>query len=317
MPRRRVGRTDIEVGVLGLGTMNFGSDWHGSGLVDEAGARALLDAAEAAGANLIDTADVYGYGAAESLLGRLLEGRRDRWVLATKVRAHMTPGDPASGGLGARHIAEGLDASLRRLRTDRVDLFMPHYGDPDVPLEESLEAFARAHRQGKARALGCSNFDPALYRRCLAWAGGGRPRFEFDQVQFSLAAPRAERDLAPLCREEDVSVLAWSPLGGGFLTGKYSGPARPAGRRKDPEKAYPPLAEGGLAPVVELLGKVAALEGVSTAQAALGWVIGKPWVASAVVGARGPEQLRETLAARPLTARSQALLDRAAAVLAS
>ena len=315
LARRLIGRSGIEVSVLGLGTMNFGSDWHGSGLVDEEGARALLDVAAAAGVNLIDTADIYGYGAAETLLGRLLKGRRADWVLATKVRAHMTPGDPASGGLSARHIAEGLDASLKRLRTDHVDLFMPHYPDPDVPLEESLEAFAKANRQGKARALGCSNFPPVDLARSLAWAAGKRPRFEFDQVQFSLAAPWAERELAPLCAEEGVSVLAWSPLGGGLLSGKYMGPSRPSGRRQDPGKAYPPLPEAGLGPVLELLKRVAVLEGVSMAQAALGWVLGKPWVASAVVGARTPEQLREILAARPLSTKAQTLLDRAAAVL--
>ena len=295
--------------------MNFGSDWHGSGLVDEEGARGLLDVAAAAGVNLIDTADIYGYGAAETLLGKLLKGRRSDWVLATKVRAHMVEGDPASGGLSARHIAAGLDASLKRLKTDYVDLFMPHYPDPGVPLAESLEAFAKALRQGKVRALGCSNFPPGELASSLAWAGRKRPRFEFDQVQFSLAAPWAERELAPLCAGEAVSVLAWSPPGGGLLSGKYLGPVRAPGRRQDSEKAYPPLPETGLRPVLELLKRVAALEGVSMAQAALGWVLGKPWVASAVVGARTPAQLRETLAARPLSAKSQTRLDRAAAVL--
>ena len=300
---------------MALGTMNFGSDWHGTGLLDEKGARALLDVAEENGVDHVDTADIYGYGAAETLLGKLLKGRRDKWVIATKVRAHMKEGDPASGGLSAKHIAEGLDASLKRLKTDYLDLYMPHYPDESVPLEESLAAFDKAVRQGKARALGCSNFPPVDLARSLAWAAGKRPRFEFDQVQFSLAAPWAERELAPLCAEEGVSVLAWSPLGGGLLSGKYMGPSRLPGRRQDPGKAYPPLPETGLGPVLELLKRVAALEGLSMSQAALGWVLGKPWVASAVVGARTPAQLRETLAARPLSAKAQTLLDRAAAVL--
>lgn len=301
---------------MALGTMNFGSDWHGTGLVDEAGARALLDVAEEAGVDHLDTADIYGYGASEALLGKLLEGRRGRWVLATKVRAHMTPGDPASGGLSARHITEGLDASLRRLKTDYVDLYMPHYPDEQVPLAETLEAFEKALRQGKVRALGCSNFPPAALESALAWSSGGRPRFEFNQVQLSLAAPFALADFARLCQTEGVSLTAWSPLGGGLLTGKYRGAARPSGRRKDPEKAFPSLSEARLAPLLTLLEKVAVLEGVTMTQAALGWLLGKPAVASVIVGSRRPDQLREALASRPLGLKSQDLLDRAATVVA-
>ncbi|MBI3297894.1 MAG: aldo/keto reductase [Elusimicrobia bacterium] len=316
MLKRALGKSGLEVGVLALGTMNFGSDWHGSGLVDEAGARVLVDVAAEAGVNLIDTADIYGYGAAESLLGKILKGRRGKFLIATKVRAHMLPGDPASGGLSAKHIGTGLDASLKRLKTDHVDLFMPHYADPDVPIEESLEAFAHAQRQGKARVLGCSNFPPDLVRTCLAWAGKKRPRFEFNEVQLSLAAPGGAADLAKLHAEAGVSALAWSPLGGGFLSGKYRGAARAEGRRKDPEKAYPPLPEARLSGLVELLEKAAALEGLTPAQTALGWVIGKPFMAAAVVGARTPAQLRECLAARPLSPAVQSLLDRGAAVVA-
>ena len=314
MERRRLGRSKVEASAFALGTMNFGSDWHGSGLVDEKGARALLDVAEEMGVDHIDTADIYGYGAAETLLGKLLKGRRDKWVLATKVRAHMTPGDPASGGLGAKHVAEGLDASLKRLKTDYVDLFMPHYPDPGVPLEESLAAFEKAVRQGKVRALGCSNFAPSAWEAALAWPGPKRPRFEFNQVQLSLAAPAALAEFASLCERENVSLTAWSPLGGGLLTGKYRGAARPDGRRKDPEKAFPPLGEARLAPMLTLLEKVAELEGVTMTQAALGWLLGKTAVAGVVVGSRRPEQLREALASRRLSPRSQALLDRASSV---
>lgn len=315
MERRRIGRSRVEASALALGTMNFGSDWHGTGLVDEKGARALLDAAEECGVDHIDTADIYGYGAAETLLGKLLKGRRARWVIASKVRAHMRPGDPASGGLSARHIAEGLDASLKRLKTDYLDLYMPHYGDAEGPLEESLAAFEKAARQGKVRALGCSNFAPAEWDAALSWAGAKRPRFEFNQVQLSLAAPYALADFAALCSREGVSLTAWSPLAGGFLSGKYRAPSRPEGRRKDPAKAYPPLPEARLEPVLALLEKVAELEGLSMAQAALGWLLGKSCVAAVVVGARRPEQLRDSLAARRLSAKSQSLLDRASALV--
>ena len=315
MEMKPLGRSGLSVSALALGTMNWGSDWHGTGLVDEATARNILAEARDAGVNLIDTADIYGYGAAESMLGRLLKKGRGDWLIATKVRAHMRPGDPASGGLSARHIAEGLDASLARLGTDHVDLYMPHYADPEVPLEESLEAFAKAHKQGKVRVLGCSNFDPSQWGAALSWAGRRRPRFEFNQVQLSLAFPYPEADHAGLCAGSGASLLAWSPLGGGFLSGKYRGAPPPEGRRKDPEKAFPVLPEARLAGLLELLEKVAALEGLTMAQAALGWVIGKACVASAVVGARRPEQVREAFGARPLSPRSRALLDRASAVL--
>ncbi|MBI5208721.1 MAG: aldo/keto reductase [Elusimicrobia bacterium] len=314
MERRRLGRTGIEVSALSLGTMNFGSAWHGARPVGERAASSMLDAAIDAGVNLVDTADVYGLGASEEMLGRLLRRRRAKVLLATKVCGAMRPGDPSSGGLSARRIAEALDASLRRLKTDHVDLYMAHAPDPAVPIDETLEAFGRAVAAGKARVIGCSNFSPEQLKKALTSAGGSRPRLEFNQVQFSLAARFIEADLAPVCRREGVSVLAWSPLGGGFLTGKYAGPRRPAGRRRDPRGAFPELPEARLAGLVEVLGKVARAEGVSSAQAALGWVVAQPWVASAVVGASGPAQLAEDLAARPPEPARVSILSRASAL---
>ncbi|MFH1723450.1 MAG: aldo/keto reductase [Elusimicrobiota bacterium] len=317
MEYREIGRSGLKVSALGLGTMNFGSDWHGIGEVGEKTARRLVDMAAEAGVNLIDTADVYGYGAAEKLLGKILKGRRDKFVIATKVLGHMRPGDPSSGGLSRKHIQKGLDESLARLGTDYVDLYMPHGPDPKVPLEESLEAFDRAVRAGKARVLGCSNFDAGAWRCSLSWAREHEaPRFEFDQVQFSLAAPCAGVDLAPVCRKEGTSLLAWSPLGGGLLSGKYmGGRRRPAGRRKEPRDAFPYFPEKRLAGMLRLLEKVARLEGVSMARAALGWVLAKSWVCGVIVGARTPRQLAESIKAGPVSGRSLDLLDRGAAVL--
>ncbi len=315
MEKRRIGGSDIEVGVIGLGTMNFGSDWHGIGRVSDQTARRLVDMALAAGVNFIDCADIYGRGAAEKVLGKILKGRRSKFVVSTKVLGRMREDDPASGGLSARHITEGLDASLKRLRTDYVDLYMPHAPDPEVPIEESLEAFAGALKAGKVRVLGCSNFQRSDWRRCLDWAkAAGAPRFEFNQIQYSLAAPYAKKELEALCRRDGVGVLSWSPLGGGFLSGKYSKNKGKSGngRRKDSIKAFPALPERRLSPVLKLLQKVSNLEGVSMTQAALGWVISKPWISSAIVGARTPAQLEETLAARPLSTKAESLLDRAA-----
>lgn len=313
---RPLGRSGLRVSALGLGTMNFGSDWHGIGAVDEKTARELLAVALDHGVNLIDTADIYGRGASESMLGRLLGKRRSKVLLATKVLGQMRPGDPSSGGLSRRHITEGLDESLRRLKTDFVDLYMCHDSDPRVPVSESLEAFDRAVRAGKVRVLGCSNLPGAEVQEWLSLcATRGWARLEFDQAQYSLASRFIEADLVPVCLSSELGILAWSPLGGGFLTGKYSrGGPRPPGRRQDPGRAFPPLPEKRLEGLARVLDQVARLEGLTPAQAALGWVLAKPGVSSAIVGARAPRQLEETLASRPLCARSLAFLDKASSV---
>lgn len=312
MERRPLGRSGLKVGALALGTMNFGWDWHGVGAIDEKAARGLVDLALERGVDLFDTADIYGYGVSERMLGKILKKRRSKVLIATKVLGQMRRGDPSSGGLSRRHVAEGLDDSLRRLGTDYVDLYMPHGWDPAVPLEETLEALDRAVRAGKVRALGCSNFSGDRLQAALALsASRGWARFEFDQVQYSLAAPGAAADLAGVCAAGGVGLLAWSPLGGGFLTGKYAAGRRPAGRRREPANAFPPLPEERLGGLLEVLRGVARLEGLTPAQTALGWILSKPSVASVVVGARDAVQLKENLSARPLGAKAVAFLDRA------
>lgn len=298
--------------------MNFGWDWHGIGAIEEKAARDLVDLAFERGVRFIDTADVYGYGAAETMLGKILKGRRDRFLISSKVCGRMDPADPASGGLSREHIIEGIDASLARLQTDYLDLYMPHAPDSAVPLEESLEAFDRVAAAGKVRVLGCSNFDPTYWRRSLGWAEeNGRPRFEFNQVQISLAAPWALSDHGPVCAERGTSLLAWSPLGGGVLSGKYADPKkpRPEGRRRDPKKAFPPVSEARLGGLISLLGKAAVLEGKTTVQAAIGWLLGKPEIASIILGARTRAQLEESLGSSPLGERTQSFLDKAVKVL--
>lgn len=319
MERRPLGRSGLEVPVLSLGTMNFGSDWHGVGAVGEAEARSLVDLALDGGVDLFDTADIYGYGASETMLGKVLGARRPKVLIASKVLGRMVPGDPSSGGLSRRHIVEAAEASLRRLGTDYLDLYMPHGVDASVPLEESLRAFDDLVRGGKVRALGCSNFPPEALRDAVGiQARAGLARFEFDQVQFSLAWPRAEEELAPVCAAQGVSLLAWSPLGGGFLSGKYRrGRPRPAGRRQDPARAFPEVPEERLDRFMDLLGKVAEAQGLTPAQAALGWVLGRPGLAGAVLGCRTLEQLREDLGAKPLPEKAASLLARGAALAAA
>jgi aryl-alcohol dehydrogenase-like predicted oxidoreductase len=275
--------------------MNFGFDWHGIGAIDEKAARSLVDLALERGVTLFDTADIYGYGAAETMLGKILGKRRSKVLIATKLLGRMRPEDPASGGLSARRVAQALDESLKRLRTDYVDLYMPHGWDFEVPIEETMTALEKARAAGKVRVLGCSNFSGEQLESALALG-----RLEFDQVQYSLASRFIEGDLAPVCAREGVSLLAWSPLGGGLLAARAGRPPR-----------FPHLPEARLSGLVDVLKKSAALDGVLPVQAALAWTAGRPGVASAVVGARTREQLEQTLSFSHLSAKARAFLDRA------
>ncbi|MCX5795754.1 MAG: aldo/keto reductase [Elusimicrobia bacterium] len=313
MEKRALGSSGLEIGVLALGTMGWGSDWMGSTPVDEKTARSLLDFALDSGVNLIDTADIYGYGAAETMLGRILGKRRQRVLLATKVRWQMDPDNPASGGLSKRRIRAALDASLKRLKTDYLDIYMPHAPDNRVPLEETLGALAAAVKAGKVKVLGCSNFPGAQWRQALAAsAAKAWPRCECDQVEYSLVARSADGDVLPVAGAEKVSVIAWSPLAGGYLTGKYLEPGqRPKGRRQDPSKAFPPLDEKRYGGVVRVLITVAKQEATTPSAAALSWVLSRPGIAAAVVGASSLMQLREDLALKTLSPKSLGFIDQA------
>jgi len=308
-----LGRSGLQVSALSLGTMNFGADWHGIGAIDDKVASSLIDVALERGVTLIDTADIYGRGAAEEMLGRLLKGRRKKVALATKLLGRMKPDDPSTGGLSARWITRALDDSLRRLKTDYLDLYMPHGWDHETPLDESLEALDLAVKAGKVRVLGCSNFNGEQLTQALGTAiASNAARFEFDQVQYSLVSRFPESDLLPVARREGVGLLAWSPLAGGLLSGKYA-VAGASGRRAAAD-AFPYVAPERGAAVVAVLRGVAALVGSTCAQAAIGWLLGKPYVASVVLGARTPDQLAELLASKPLSARAEALLDRASEI---
>jgi aryl-alcohol dehydrogenase-like predicted oxidoreductase len=313
MEKRVLGRSGLEVGVLALGTMNWGSDWMGATAVDEKTARSMLDFALDSGVNLIDTADIYGNGAAETMIGRILGKRRQRLLLATKVRWEMVKGDPTSGGLSRKHIKQALDASLKRLKTDYIDIYMPHAWDPKVPLGETLAALESAVKAGKVRVLGCSNFSGDQWRQALSLAKAKAwSRFEFDQIEYSLVARAADGDVLPVAVAESAAVLAWSPLAGGFLTGKYheSG-ARPKGRRLDPSRAFPPVDEVRYGGMVRVLTGVARQEGATASAVALMWVLSRPGVAVAVVGASNLEQLRGNLALKTLSPKSLGFLDQA------
>ena len=287
MEYRKLGRSDLVVSEIALGSwLTYG------GGVPRAQAEACVARAFDAGINFIDTANVYAGGAAEELLGEVLSGRRrDGYVLATKVFFPMPSGDR---GLSAAQIRKQLDASLRRLRVDHVDLYQCHRYDPDTPLEETMAALSEAVRQGKTRYLGFSEWSPAQIRAALGLPG---ERFVSSQPQYSLLERAPEAEVFPLCAAAGIGQIVWSPLKQGILTGKYT-PGRPPPPDSRAASAsmgafiQRRLDDASLAKV-QRLGPIAQELGLTLAQLALAWVLRRPEVSSAIIGATRPEQVEE------------------------
>lgn len=287
-----------------MGTMSFGGKGVfanvGTTGVDEA--RRQVDRCVEAGINLIDTADVYSDGASEEIVGEVLRGRRDDLLLATKVRFPMGPG-PNDAGLSRHHIVAGCEASLRRLQTDHIDLYQLHEWDGLTPLEETFEALDLLVRAGKVRYVGLSNFAGWQLMKAIGTAQlGGLPRPVSQQIYYSLQARDAEYELIPAAVDQGLGVLVWSPLAGGLLSGKYRRDQEaPAGSRQLTDWDEPPVYDQEkLYDTVEVLGQVGEAHGVSAAQVALAWLLGRPAVSTVVVGARTSEQLTDNLAAADL-----------------
>jgi aryl-alcohol dehydrogenase-like predicted oxidoreductase len=306
MKIRRMGQTGLKVSEICLGTMTFANQ------ADEPTSFAILDRAAQAGVNFIDTADCYPVpptpetaGRTEEILGRWLRGKRDAFVLATKCRIRVGVG-PNDEGLSRRHVLRAVEDSLRRLGTDYIDLYQAHLPDPQTPLQESLRAFDDLVRQGKVRYVGCSNY-PAwqvalglgISSRC------GLARFDCVQPRYNLLYREIEAELLPLCRDQGIGVIAYNPLAGGFLSGKYAAlDELPAGTRFTLGKTGELYRErywqkAQLEAVRQLKGRFDA-KGKSLVSVAVAWVLAQPGVTSAIVGASKPEQLGESLAATSL-----------------
>lgn len=292
MEYRQLGRTGTRVSELCLGAMTFGRE------ADEDASRAIIDRFIDAGGNFIDTADMYSRGGSEEVVGRALTGRRDDIVLATKVRFPMGEG-PNDHGASRRHIREGIEASLRRLQTDHVDLYQIHCWDPATPLEETLSTLDDLVREGKVRYIGASNYTGWQLAKALGISAlrGWEPFISL-QPQYSLVVRDIERELLPLCRAEGLAVLPWSPLGRGVLTGKYRrGEAPPENTRGESDPLTQNLLDDRTFAVAEAVGKVAADLGRTPAQVALNWVMTRDGVTAPIVGARTVEQLDDNLGA--------------------
>ncbi|GAA4005298.1 aldo/keto reductase family protein [Sphingomonas humi] len=292
MQTRRLGDSDLHVSEISLGS------WLTYGVGVEADkARRCLDAAFDAGINFIDTANVYGRGAAESFLGEALADRpRDSYVLATKLFFPMSDHDR---GLSRAQVEKQLDASLKRLRTDVIDLYQCHRYDDSTPLEETMEALSDAVRSGKVRYLGFSEWPVDRIRAAIDMAGV--EKFVSSQPQYSLLHRDPEEDVIPLCAANGISQIVWSPLGQGVLTGKYKPGEAPATGTRATSDEMGGFIKGLMTPAildaVQQLRPLADEAGLSLSQFALAWVLREPNVASAIIGASRPEQVHENAVA--------------------
>ena len=297
MELRQLGHTGVRVTELCMGCMTFGRE------APEHDSREMLDRYLDAGGNFVDTADVYGGGASEEILGRVFaerSGLRERLVLATKFR--MPAGDdPNDGGGSRRHVRESIERSLRRLQTDWVDLYQMHAWDPRTPLEETLSTLDDLVREGKVRYVGASNYTGWQVATALGVAAlhDWEP-FVSLQPQYSLVSRDIERELLPLCRYAGLAVLPWSPLGGGLLTGKYRKGAEPpsdsrAGDSTPSSFLMRQRLQDHLLDIADVVEKVAAELGKSPAQVALKWVTTRRGITSTILGARTLAQLDDNL----------------------
>ena len=299
MEYRRLGRTGLKVSTICLGTMQFG--WSS----DEQTAHAIMNEAVDLGCNFFDTADVYSRwvegnpgGVSEQIIGSWLTTgyvSREKLIIATKVRGAMGEG-PNDQGLSRYHIMNGVEASLRRLQTDYIDLYQVHWPDEETPLEETMEALSDLVRSGKVRYIGCSNYPAWLLAKSL-WVSDVRGLARFDSLQphYSLVhRAEFERELQPLCLDQGIGVIPYSPLAGGFLTGKYRRDTDlPDSTRADGvRKRY--MNEQGFA-AVDKLEEIGRQQDATIAQTAIAWILANPAVSSAIIGANSLAQLRDTV----------------------
>lgn len=311
MEYRRLGQAGLKVSELCLGTMTFGKG------TDQGEADRIVSAALDAGINFIDTANSYNGGVSETMLGEILQGRRDRVVLASKVFNPMGPG-PNDSGMSRTHIMRAVEDSLRRLRTDYLDIYYVHHVDVQTPLEEMLRAFDDLITTGKVSYVACSNYEAWRLMEALWLADThGWSRFSCYQPQYSLVVRDIEEEIVPVCELKGLGIVVWSPLGGGFLSGKYQpGETSRAGARSAEGWGFPlRYFAANRDEILASLLETAAGLGRSPAQVALRWVLDQRFITSAIVGARTLQQLQDNLKAAGwrLPDEARATLDRVSA----
>ena len=297
MEYRSLGDTGLMVSELCLGCMTFGRE------ADEGDSRKIVDSFLDAGGNFLDTADVYSKGLSEEITGRAIKGVRDNVVLATKVFFPMGEG-PNDVGLSRKHVTQGCEDSLKRLGTDYIDLYQVHCWDGVTPLQETLSALTDLVRSGKVRYIGVSNFTGwQLMRSVCVSEANGLERFACLQPQYSLVERNIEREVLPVCVEEGLGVIPWSPLGGGFLSGKYRhGEKPPQGSRiseavESMEEYWDRRATERNWATLDVVGKISEEMGKSYAQISLNWLLRQQGVTAPIIGARTLEQLEDNIGA--------------------
>jgi len=323
MEYRTLGRSGFKVPVLSLGTGTFGGGtefFKAWGATDATAASRLVDICLDAGLNMFDSADVYSKGLAEEILGQAIKGRRDQVILSTKGSFRMGPG-PNDLGSSRSYLTRAVEASLRRLRTDYIDLYQLHGFDAQTPVEEVLQTLDGLVRAGKIRYIGCSNFSGWHLMKSLAVSEQrGLTRYVAHQAYYSLVGREYEWELMPLALDQGVSAVVWSPLGWGRLTGKIRrGQPLPAVSRLQSQLAAglgPQMEDDHLYTVVDALDTIARDTGRSVPQVALNWLLRRPSVANVIIGARDEAQLRDNLGAIEfaLTPEQMSALDKASAV---
>jgi aryl-alcohol dehydrogenase-like predicted oxidoreductase len=299
MQFKRFGETGLFVSRLCLGTMTFGGKgfWEVIGHLGQDMATRIVDRCLDAGINFFDTANIYSFGESERLLGETLKKRRDRVVLATKVRGRMSD-DPNDVGLSRKHIFDQVHGSLKRLQTDYIDLYQIHGYDPLTPFEETLQTLDDLVHQGKVRYTGASNLAAWQLMKAIGISDRlGLTRFESLQAYYSIAGRDLERELVPVVQDQRLALMVWSPLAGGLLSGKYSrnGDVPEGSRRATFD--FPPLDKERAYNVIDIMRPMAESRGVSIANIALAWLLHQNAVTSVIIGAKSVEQLEDNLKA--------------------
>ena len=297
MKYRLLADTGVFVSEICLGAMTFGGRgqmWEVIGGLDQSAVSKIVDRALDGGVNFIDTADVYSAGESETMVGKALVGKRQDVVLATKVRGRMGK-SPNQVGLSRLHIIEAAEASLRRLGTDYIDLYQIHRFDPLTGLDDTLRALDDLVRAGKVRYIGCSNLTAWQLMKALAISRAERlERFKCTQSYYSLAGRELEREMIPLLRDQGVGLLVWSPLAGGFLSGKFTRDQNDEAARRA-RFDFPPIDKERAFSIIDVMRQIAVARGVTVPQIGLAWILSKDVVTSVIIGARKLEQLDDNL----------------------
>ncbi len=302
MKYRQLGDTGVFVSELCLGAMTFGGEgiWSTIGGLNQTAVDAIVHRALDGGINFIDTANVYAMGESERLLGKAIAGRRHEIVLATKVRSRMGKG-PNQVGLSRLHILESIDASLKRLGTDYIDLYQIHRPDELTPIDDTLRTLDDLVRAGKVRYIGCSNLPAWQIMKALASSRELRlERFRCTQSYYSVAGRDLEREIIPLLKDQGLGLLVWSPLAGGFLSGKFTRDGGAEGARRS-QFDFPPVDKEKAYAIVDVMAAIAKARGATVAQIALAWLLAKPIVTSVIIGAKNVAQLEDNLSSVDVT----------------